>query len=119
MTSPSSPCIARKQQALVLLLSQQLMETQFIRADRPGSDRLWQEVAALDLDPERIEHLLYSGLDCSSRHALIKEDDIWMDRHTPPKPRRRWNGWGGRRQPCASGIGISTAAGSGAQLSTR
>ena len=117
-TTPSINCNAYKQQALVLLLSQQLIDAQLVRADRPGSDRLWQEVGALEIEPERIENLLYCGLDGSDRPALIAEDNIWLSRHTP-QPRRRWNLWGRRRQSCRSGIGISTAAGSGAQLSTR
>ena len=142
MTAPSSSCThqswrsgvtsanfsARKQQALVLLLTQQLMDAQFARADQAGSDRLWQEVGALEIDVDRILHLLYGGLDGSNRADLIAADEAWLQSHStseprglgpalsasePPSPPRR------RPQPCLSGIGISTAAGSGAQLSTR
>lgn len=81
---------ARKQQALVLLLSQQLMEAQFVRADQAGSDRLWQEVALLDLDVDRILNLLYAGLDSSDRAALMEADNTWISRHTTATPRR----WG-------------------------
>lgn len=103
MTAPASSCThqtwrsgvtsasfsARKQQALVLLLAQQLINTQFRLADRPGSERLWQEVAALDLDPDRIVHLMYSGLEGSDRPALIAADDAWI-RHTTQASQRGW-----------------------------
>jgi len=103
MTAPASSCThqawrsgvtsasfsARKQQALVLLLAQQLINTQFRRADRPGSERLWQEAAALEIDPERIVHLMYSGLEGSDRPALMAEDDAWI-RRTTQAAERRW-----------------------------
>jgi hypothetical protein len=103
MTAPASSCThqawrsgvtsaafsARKQQALVLLLAQQLIDAQFQRADRPGSERLWQEAAALEIDPERIVHLMYSGLEGSDRPALIAEDDAWIHRTTLAS-QRRW-----------------------------
>ena len=103
MTAPASSCThqawrsgvtsaafsARKQQALVLLLAQQLIDAQFQRADRPGSERLWQEAAALEIDPERIVHLMYSGLEGSDRTALIAEDDAWIHRTTKAS-QRRW-----------------------------
>jgi hypothetical protein len=103
MTAPASSCThqawrsgvtsaafsARKQQALVLLLAQQLIDAQFKRADRPGSERLWQEAAALEIDPERIVHLMYSGLEGSDRPALIAEDDAWIHRTTQAS-QRRW-----------------------------
>ena len=103
MTAPASSCThqawrsgvtsasfsARKQQALVLLLAQQLINTQFRRADRPGSERLWQEAAALEIDPERIVHLMYSGLEGSDRPALMAEDDAWI-RRTTQAAQRRW-----------------------------
>ena len=103
MTAPASSCThqawrsgvtsaafsARKQQALVLLLAQQLIDAQFQRADRPGSERLWQEAAALEIDPERIVHLMYSGLEGCDRPALIAEDDAWIHRTTPAS-QRRW-----------------------------
>ncbi|MEN9767894.1 MAG: hypothetical protein RLZZ32_1854 [Cyanobacteriota bacterium] len=94
MTAPSSSCLhqswrsgvtstaftARKQQALVLLLAQQLMDAQFARADQAGSARLWQEVGALEIDPDRITNLLYCGLDGSDRLALTAADDSWIRR---------------------------------------
>ena len=103
MTAPASSCThqawrsgvtsaafsARKQLAMVLLLAQQLIDAQFQRADRPGSERLWQEAAALEIDPERIVHLMYSGLEGSDRPALIAEDDAWIHRTTQAS-QRRW-----------------------------
>lgn len=142
MTAPSSSCTtrpgrsgissdpfsARKQQALVVLLVQQLADTQFRRADRRGSERLWQEVAALEIDPDRVTALLYSGEDTDNREALRAQDDAWLLSRTRPRqlgwnlsrlhlgrPRRRAD----PAQPSLSGIGISTAAGSGAQAGTR
>ena len=104
MTAPSSSCMhqswrsgvtstafsARKQQALVLLLAQQLMDAQFVRADQTGSERLWQEVGALEIDADRIVNLLYGGLDGSNRADLAAEDDAWISRHQDSPPRR----WG-------------------------
>ena len=95
MTAPASSCThqawlsgvtsaafsARKQQALVVLLAQQLMETQFQRADRSGTDRLWQESAALEIDPDRIVHLMYSGLDGSDRGSLMGAAAGWSRHH--------------------------------------
>ena len=103
MTAPSSSCTnqawrsgvtstafaARKQQALVLLLAQQLMDAQFKRADRAGSERLWQEVAALEIDPERVIHLLYSGFEGSDRMGLTQQDDTWIQCQ-PAAPQRSW-----------------------------
>lgn len=103
MTAPSSSCThqswrsgitsavftARKQQALVLLLVQQLMDAQFLRADRKGSERLWQEVAALELDIDRIMHLLYAGIDAADRAALSAEDEAWITDHKE-RQQRRW-----------------------------
>ena len=92
MTAPSSSCLnranraalsgdqfaARKQQALVVLLAQQLADAQFVRADQRGSDRLWQEAAALEIDPERLTALLYGGEDPHNREALRQQDEAWL-----------------------------------------
>lgn len=105
MTAPSSSCLhqswrsgvtstafsARKQQALVLLLSQQLMNAQFRRADRADSERLWQEAAALELDVERLLHVLYSGVDSQDHASLRAEDDAWLAEHSRTSNRPR--GW--------------------------
>ena len=104
MTAPSSSCThqswrsgvtssvftTRKEQAIVMLLVQQLMDAQFVRADQAGADRLWQEVAALEIDQDRLLHLLYCGLDGSDRQALSEQDDTWIaGRNTSAS--RGWN----------------------------
>ena len=93
MRAPTQSCSSRDrftastQQALVLLLSQQLADAQIRRGDRRGSDRLWQEVAALDLDPERITALLYAGIDPDDRNALLALDEAWLQRQRlAPRP---------------------------------
>jgi len=135
MTAPSSSCTdrpgragissdsfsARKEQALVILLAQSLAEAQIGRADAQASQGLWNEVAELELDPDRIINLLYGGEDLNDRAALKERDQQWLSAQMRRAPR----GWSlrtlhlGRPQPYLSGIGISTRAGSGAQLSTR
>jgi hypothetical protein len=90
MRRPASSCINRKQQALVLLLVRQLADAQFTRADARGSERLWQEVAALEIDPERVTALLYCGVDIDDRQALLAEDESWLGRQEQPR-RRGWS----------------------------
>jgi hypothetical protein len=75
----------------VLLLVHQLADAQFSRADRRGSERLWQEANALEIDPERLTALLYGGIDPEDRAALREEDEAWLSRQAQ-QPRRR--GWG-------------------------
>ena len=88
----------------MLLLVQQLAEAQFVRADHEASQRLWQEVAVLQLDIERLTHLLYSGLAPGDRQGLRAEDSAWLARQPVTTVARRWGtggwrpGWG-RHQP--------------------
>jgi len=93
------PFIARKQQALALHLVRQLADTQFRRADAAGSERLWQEVALLEIDPERITALLYSGID---------PNESW----DPPCRRRRLARCSGAAEP--AGLGPAPSASSAA-----
>jgi hypothetical protein len=65
---------ACKEQQLLFLLVRQLAYAQFERGDRDLSGRLWQEVAALGIDPERVTHLLYGGQDPSDTRALAVLD---------------------------------------------
>lgn len=65
---------ALKERQLVFLLARQLAEAQFRRADRPASERLWQEVAALGIDPERITALLYGTDDLHDPIAMERID---------------------------------------------
>ena len=85
---------ASKEQALVLLVVQQLAEAQFVRADPVASERLWQEVAALQLDIERVTHLLYCGQSWMDRQALRAEDKAWLACRPVRRP-QRWGvgGW--------------------------
>jgi len=81
---------ARKEQALVILLSQQLADAQIGRADAHASQSLWDEVAELDIDPDRIIHLLYSGEEVSDRAALKDRDDSWLSAQQM-SPERGWS----------------------------
>ena len=63
-----------KERQLVFLLARQLAEAQFVRADRAATERLWQEVAALEIDPERIIALLYEAPDLGDSEAMERID---------------------------------------------
>jgi len=76
-TGTSADFAALKERQLVFLLVRQLAEAQFKRADRQRSQQLWREVAALELDPERITTLLYSGVDLDDRQALEELEAAW------------------------------------------
>lgn len=87
--------LARKEQQLVFLLTRQLVEAQIRRGDRERSQRLWQEVAALELDPERITALIYEvgdHDDCQEMEAV----DRRHRRLTPPGHPPLWISWGRR-----------------------
>jgi len=84
---------ALKERQLVFLLVRQLAEAQFRRADRQRSQQLWQEVAALELDPERITALLYSGVDLEDRQALEELEAAWSQ---PLRPQGWLRGLGRR-----------------------
>jgi hypothetical protein len=105
----------RKLRQLVLTLVAQLAEAQFVRADQPRVERLWREVAALEIDPERIIRLLYGGHDLNDRDALAAMDRTWAGaggrsgahgpaRRGPGQPwlRRPWPGGGRRNAPPAA-----------------
>jgi hypothetical protein len=77
-----------KEQQLVFLLVRQLAAAQFELANPLMSERLWQEVNALEIDPERITALLYGGQDVNDRAALQPLDEQWRARHRPQ--RRGW-----------------------------
>ena len=98
MTAPSSSCTnrpgragvssdsfaTRKEQALVILLAQQL-------ADAQASQALWDEVAELNIDPDRIIHLLYGGEQVSDRTALKERDDSWLSAQQGSPQQRGWS----------------------------
>jgi hypothetical protein len=87
-----------KEQQLVFLLVRQLAAAQFELANPQMTERLWQEVAALEIDPERITALLYGGQDVNDRAALRVLDEQWRARH---RPQRR--GWFSRPTPPVGG----------------
>lgn len=72
-----------KEQQLVFLLVRQLAAAQFDLASIPMSQRLWNEVAALEIDPDRITALLYGGQDVTDREALKSLDNNWRAQHRP------------------------------------
>ncbi len=85
-----------KQQQLVFTLVRQLAEAQFVRADRELTRRLWEEVALLEIDPDRVTALLYGGHPCDDRQGLMALDASWSQQQPAAQPRGgfRW-GWGG------------------------
>ena len=105
MTAPSSSCTnrpgragvssdsfaTRKEQALVILLAQQLADAQIGRADAQASQALWDEVAELNIDPDRIIHLLYGGEEVSDRTALKERDDSWLSAQQGSPQQRGWS----------------------------
>ncbi|MFM7087470.1 MAG: hypothetical protein ACKOXO_10840 [Cyanobium sp.] len=87
---------ARKEQQLAFLLTRQLVEAQFRQADGPRSQRLWQEVAALELDPERITALLYGVCDHDDNSAMEAVDQPWA---CAEAPHGFWSVWARRPRP--------------------
>ncbi len=108
---------ALKQRQLVFLLTRQLVEAQFVQADQGRTRRLWQEAAALDLDPDRIITLLYGVAD----HGDLQEMDM-VDRRYQQTLNTRRHGWWrpalGRLTGRGGGVGHRSAppAGSPARL---
>ncbi len=108
ITSPNE----RKLRQLVITLAGQLADAQFARADQPGVERLWREVAALEIDPERVVRLLYGGHDVNDRQVLAEMDRSWdpgvpargTTRQRPGRPwlRRPWPAGGRRSAPQAA-----------------
>ncbi len=68
---------AVKEQQLLVNLAQQLAQAQFRQGDQLRSRRLWKEAALLGLDPERLTHLLYAGVESGDRQALVQLDQSW------------------------------------------
>lgn len=62
---------------LVFSLVRQLSQAQFVLADRQHSERLWQEAATLNLDPDRIIRLLYGCHDHDDVEAMEAIDQGW------------------------------------------
>ena len=87
--------VARKEQQLVFLLARQLVEAQIVRGDRARSERLWQEAAALELDPERITALLYGVGDHDDPREMEAVDRQQLSETTSGHPPVlfRWRRW--------------------------
>ncbi len=68
-----------KERQLLFALTRQLAEAQFVRGDRQRSERLWQEAAAVDMDPERIIALLYRVDDHADTAAMDQVDRPFRD----------------------------------------
>jgi hypothetical protein len=106
-TRSSLPFSALKQRQLLFLLTRQLAEAQFARGDRALSERLWQEAAALELDPDRIVNLLYGVDDHRDQEALERLDEHYL--HTlsgeARQERRTW--WASSPFPGFRGKGPS------------
>ena len=86
-----------KERQLVFQLTRQLATAQFIRADRVESERLWQEAAALGMDPGRIVALLFGVHDHSDTEAMEEIDRSY--RQERRLRARRWPWPLGRFRP--------------------
>ncbi|MEY3462423.1 MAG: hypothetical protein RLZZ468_201 [Cyanobacteriota bacterium] len=104
LNSSSPAALAEKERQLVWLLVRQLGEAQASPAGQARAERLWQEVAALEIDPERVIALLYGGHDLEDRAVLASLDP--GPSHAPahrPAPNRVWGRAGLRAQPARGG----------------
>jgi hypothetical protein len=109
---------AVKQQQILVTLVQQLAEAQFRRGDQPRSQRLWQELAQLELEPERATHLLYAGVDLGNRQALLELDSRWCAEQAAAAA-RRWQAPAWLRGSRRRGRGLSPQRPSGAHRTAR
>ena len=81
---PSSLCRGsrtsqqRKEQQLAIRLCRDLAKSQFVFANPKRSKRLWDEAAALEIEPDRLLHLLYGGIDLDNPADLMAADDLYM-----------------------------------------
>ena len=85
----ATSALLRKEQQLVFLLVRQLAEVQGAAGALERSERLWQEVAALELDPERITWLLYGGQNLSDATQLEPLDQQFTALCQQPRPHGR------------------------------
>lgn len=69
-----------KERQLLFLLTRQLAEAQFQRADQTRTQQLWQEAAALDLDPDRLIHLLYGVANHADQQEMDQVDREYQQR---------------------------------------
>jgi hypothetical protein len=90
---------------VVFQLVRKLARAQFVQADRQRSERLWQEVAALDIDPDRVIRLLYGTTEHDDFSAMEAIDRLWSQENAQQQRRSPWRrpAWlgGGRPAPGA------------------
>jgi hypothetical protein len=112
VTQTLSP-LAEKERQLVWLLTRQLAEAQAMPGGRERVERLWQEAAALEIDPDRLIGLLYGGHDLSDRAVLaeldpgvapttVRRSSRWIPQAAPGLMRWLNHGGGPRNAPPAA-----------------
>lgn len=74
----SSASQQRKEQQLVMRLCQDIAQAQFVFANPKRSRRLWDEAAALEIEPDRLLNLLYGGVDLDDSADLIAADERYL-----------------------------------------
>ncbi|MGC5198050.1 hypothetical protein [Aphanothece microscopica] len=77
--SPRPDLDALREQQILVSLVGQLAKAQFQAADPHRTEALWKEVGQLGLDPDRVTHLLYAGVDTEDRGALLALDRAWSE----------------------------------------
>lgn len=112
-----------RERQIVFQLARRLAEAQFRRGDRCTTERLWQEVAALGIDPERIVALLYGVDDPGDVSALERVDRLYRRDRRHRLRRRPWpfsrgsrfhpagRGGRGRHEPGRIQRGVQAPAG--------
>ena len=76
----SSASQQRKEQQLVMRLCKDIARAQFVFANPKRSKRLWDEAAALEIEPDRLLHLLYGGVDLDDPADLIAADELYLSK---------------------------------------
>ena len=74
----SSTSQQRKEQQLVMRLCKDIARAQFVFANPKRSKRLWDEAAALEIEPDRLLNLLYGGVDLDDPADLITADNRYL-----------------------------------------
>ena len=74
----SSTSQQRKEQQLVMRLCKDIARAQFVFANPKRSKRLWDEAAALEIEPDRLLNLLYGGVDLENPADLIAADERYL-----------------------------------------
>ena len=74
----SSTSQQRKEQQLVMRLCKDIARAQFAFANPKRSKRLWDEAAALEIEPDRLLHLLYGGVDLDDPADVIAADEHYL-----------------------------------------